>query len=226
MRKTLQDAFEHKDWGRQGVPRSGPGSTLGWTRKLRAAMPGLFERYEARRFLDAPCGDWFWMKEVDLTGIDYFGYDISSSVVAENEKLYGAPDKTFGVLDITSDPLPAADLMLCRDCLFHLQFWLRWEFFDNFVRSDIRYLLLTMNHNLRNKDLKENSSFKNFNPTKPPFSLPQPIEIIHETCEVLPDDIDTNWKVAVRHRSLGPWSRDQIVETLKARDMETPGGQA
>src|SRR3712207_7875432 len=46
---------------------SGRGSELGATESLRSYLPQLFERLNIKTFLDAPCGDWNWMRQVDLS---------------------------------------------------------------------------------------------------------------------------------------------------------------
>lgn len=183
------------------------------TERLRAALPGLFGRYRVKTLIDAPCGDWFWMQAVDLTGITYIGGDISAGLIADNQARFAGPGVEFRHLDITSDPLPAGDLFLCRDCLFHLKFWLRWKFFENFVASANRNLLLTMHHVTENQLVLANGGFKRFNPTAAPFNLPAPLEIIRET----PDDTPKG-----EHRSLGLWSREQVAEALARRSTDTP----
>lgn len=211
MRDNLRSVFETKSWAAiGGAPRSGPGSDMAATARLRAALPGVFNRYGVKTLFDAPCGDWFWMQHVDLTGITYIGADISGELIAENQSRFRAPNLGFRHLDITSDPLPQADLMLCRDCMFHLKFWLRWKVLENFVASNSRYLMLTMHHVAVNSPVKVNGGFQRFNPTMPPFNLPAPLEIIHETA----DQFDgADWD----HRSLGIWSRDQIIDALSRR---------
>ena len=68
MRDNLRAAFETLSWsGKKGAPRSGPGSTLAWTKQLRQAMPRIFDQYGVKTFLGAPCGDWFWMDASDAT---------------------------------------------------------------------------------------------------------------------------------------------------------------
>lgn len=210
MRDNLRSVFEQKSWaGKAGVhPRSGPGSDMASTERLRAALPGLFERYQVKTLIDAPCGDWFWMQAVDLTGITYVGADISGGLIADNQARFARPGVSFRHLDITSDPLPSGDLFLCRDCLFHLKFWLRWKFFEAFAASDNRYLLLTMHHVAENLPVLANGGFKRFNPTRPPFSLPDPLEIISETPDGTPD---------ADARSLGLWSRAQVADALSRR---------
>ena len=218
MRDNLRSVFETKTWaGKAGVhPRSGPGSDMAATERLRAALPGIFARYQIKTFVDAPCGDWFWMQAVDLTGITYIGGDISKDLIDTVATRHSGPAIHFRHLDITSDPLPTSDLFLCRDCLFHLKFWLRWKFLENFAASDSRYLLLTMHHVAENAPVVANGGFKRFNPTKAPFNLAPPLETILETDERQGDD----------QRSLGLWSRRQVADALARRAPEPAGATA
>lgn len=210
MRDDLRAVFESKTWAKPHGkhPRSGSGSTLEATAPLRAALPGIFQRYEVKTFVDAPCGDWFWMQTVDLTGIDYLGGDISSELVAANQAKYARENIRFQHMDITSDPLPKADVFMCRDCLFHLKFGLRWSFFENFVASGSRYLLLTMHHVPLNRGLPENGMFRRFNPRVAPFNLAEPLEEVRETPDGAPED---------ERRSVGLWSREQVAKAVKNR---------
>ena len=62
------------------------------------------------------------MAEVDLGLVRYIGADFLPELIAENLRRYAAPNREFRELDLTAAPLPAADVLLCRDCLVHLSF--------------------------------------------------------------------------------------------------------
>jgi len=203
--------------GRGKSPRSGPGSTLASTNQLRLALPRVFEQYGVKTFLDAPCGDWFWMQHVDLSALTYIGGDISKEVVDTVMAEFAKPGVSFLHLDITSDPLPAADMMLCRDCLMHLKHWLRWKFFENFAASDCKYLMTTVHHVLENQTVKANSGFKHFNPAIAPFNFDPPLELIPESAAELGADILENRVSASEHQSIGIWSRQQVIDALARR---------
>lgn len=213
MRKKLQEVFETKVWrGSAEGGRSGPGSTMEATESIRAALPGVLARYGVGRFLDAPCGDWHWMQTLDLSGIDYTGGDIAAAVVAENEARFAGPGVRFMHLDITSDTLPAADMMMCRDCLFHLKNRFRWEFFRNFAASDIPWLMMTMHHLPGNRPLGAVGQFAAFSPQAAPFHFPPPVEMVHEG-EPPPADITTAEKPWV-FKSMGIWPREAVAEVV------------
>ena len=59
--------------------RSGVGSTIDSTAVVRAELPLALRQLDARVLLDVPCGDFAWMEQVDLTGIEYIGGDIGTS---------------------------------------------------------------------------------------------------------------------------------------------------
>ncbi len=215
MRTDLQEVFEHKDWSRgtEGVSKSGFNASLRSTRRLRQAFPALFADYGIKRFVDAPCGDFFWMQHVDLTGIEYWGLEISKTLNDFNQQ-FTSDTRHFGIADITSDPLPAADLLMVRDCLVHLKFEMRWAFFENFLASNITYLLITSWLRPDNRWVYRNGGEKSFNMTAEPFSFPEPERFILETANKLTEE-DLN-NPETMHRGMGLWHRDAIAVRVAA----------
>lgn len=81
--KTIFDkVYKNREWG-DGESVSGTGSYLESTKHLIRELPFLFSRYGIRSILDIPCGDFNWMKEVNLSGINYIGDFIVEGI---NEK--------------------------------------------------------------------------------------------------------------------------------------------
>ncbi|MEL6798791.1 MAG: class I SAM-dependent methyltransferase [Pseudomonadota bacterium] len=221
MPSNTQTAFERKSWAdtSKGHPRSGPGSTLRRTRRLRRALPGLFRDYGVRTFLDVPCGDWNWMQAVDLSGVDYIGGDISGEVIDTVQHTFAGPGRRFQRIDLANDPLPRADMIMVRECLIHLTDPVRWQVLENIARSDISYLLLTIDLVDENLPLDRDGDHQNFNPMLAPFHFPTPVAVIPETA----DDLDLAvlgaadagpWK---RARAMGLWSAAQIQAVLATR---------
>ncbi len=210
MREDLQKIFEHRDWSRgtEGVSKSGFNASLRSTRRLRAAFPAIFADFQIKRFVDAPCGDFFWMQHVDLTGIEYWGLEISKTLNDFNQQ-FASPTRHFALGDITSDSLPVADLLMVRDCLVHLQFDMRWAFFENFVASKITYLLITSWIRPDNRWVYKNGGEKSFNMMAAPFGFPAPARFILETADTLPEGEAENPETL--HRGMGLWHRDAIA---------------
>ena len=98
-----------KGWGSGGKEtRCGAGSTIASTAHIRPLLRPLFDEYGITSICDAGAGDLNWIRHVDLTGIDYQPFDL----VPRHESVTE--------LDITTEVLPACDLILCRAVLNHL----------------------------------------------------------------------------------------------------------
>jgi hypothetical protein len=157
---------------------SGAGSTLKYTENLRKELPTLVEKFGIKSIIDAPCGDFNWMKEI-LPGlnVNYIGGDIVEPLINNLNSLYANKTTNFSVLDITQDTLPSADLMICRDCLFHLHPDSVKQFFTNFLSSDIKYLLTTthinQNNEFQNVTKLRYGDFKRIDLFSHPYSLPK-----------------------------------------------------
>ncbi|MBN2536778.1 class I SAM-dependent methyltransferase [candidate division WOR-3 bacterium] len=178
---------------------SGPGSSLAQTAAVRRALPGLLKELGCRSLLDAPCGDFFWMRHVDL-GVDYTGGDIVEKLVEENRRRYGRPGRRFVRLDLLRDRLPPADLVLCRDCLVHLSFEHVALALANIRESGNRYLLTTtfIGHD-RNDDILT-GLWRPINLQRPPFNFPEPLRLIDEESPLADQ----------RDKRLGLWKTEAI----------------
>ena len=162
--------------------RSGTGSNLDETAQLRASLPPLLRRLNARRLLDVPCGDFNWMSHVDLSGIEYIGGDIVEPLIETNRERYGSAARRFLKVDVINGPLPQADVILCRDCLVHFSFANIISAFRTMKSSGADYLLTTtfpareVNKNIVDGD------WRPLNLEASPLLLPAPIDVIVEGC--------------------------------------------
>lgn len=194
--------YEVNEWGNDESV-SGPGSTIHYTENIRKKIPQLVNNLGVLVFLDAPCGDYNWFRIIAWeTEITYIGGDIVKPLVARNHSLYGDDNTKFINLDIVHDVLPRADLWLCRDCFLHLSNRDILLAIDNFIRSDIRYLLTSTYPNCdRNHDIPT-GSYRLINLQLPPFSLGEP--------SLLLDDWIEGWPV----RYLALWERGALMNNL------------
>ena len=129
-------------WGTD-ESRSGAGSTLTETASIRDALPGILDQLAIRSLLDIPCGDFNWMRQVNLDGIEYIGADVVHDLVAANNMACGDSKRRFERLDVISDRLPKMDAVLCRDCLVHLSTEDGKRALANIRDSGATYLLAT-----------------------------------------------------------------------------------
>lgn len=159
---------------------SGGGSSPAATRAIRRELPALFRRRGIRSVLDAPCGDFLWMREVVHALDRYVGVDIVPDLVARNASAYGSDAVSFLCADIVSDPLPAADLVLCRDGFIHLPTRLIRGALRNFRATRASCLLLTNDLITEPYHDIPAGSFRRINFRNPPFSFPEPLWILPE----------------------------------------------
>lgn len=120
---------------------SGGGSEMQNTKVIRKELPVLIQKFNIQSILDIPCGDYNWMKSVDLGNAFYIGADIVQPLVKRNKELYNNID--FRLLDLTKDILPKVDLIFVRDCLGHLSNDNVLLALKNCKESGSKYLLAT-----------------------------------------------------------------------------------
>lgn len=163
---------------------SGSGSSLEQTKVIREALPKLIQELGIQSILDVPCGDFNWMKLVDLGNCLYIGADIVKPLVEENNKKYASGRHSFLHLDVTKDELPRVDLVICRDLLVHLSLQDITFALRNFKAAGIRYLLTTTFTHTRpdlNSAIKS-GGWRTVNLQKAPFDFPAPLMMINEHC--------------------------------------------
>ncbi len=151
---------------------SGSGSTLNFTKNIRHHLPKIFTQFNISSVLDAPCGDFNWMQHVlkECDSICYIGGDIVDTLVQENNKKYATNNISFITLDITKNLLPDVDLIIVRDCLFHLSYTDISLFLENLSKSNIEYILTTGHTEVDNIDITT-GSYRDINLFAKPFNF-------------------------------------------------------
>ncbi|MGB8770325.1 MAG: class I SAM-dependent methyltransferase [Candidatus Korobacteraceae bacterium] len=176
---VFSEIYEKKLW-LSGESLSGFGSDLDETAVVRKALPVLLKQIGARTMIDAPCGDFHWMKEVKLELERYIGLDIVPSLISRNQQQYGDGIREFRAQSITQEPLPAVDVILCRDGLVHLPNSDITKAIRNFKKSGSTYLLTTtFTAPRKNRDVFT-SEWRPLNFETPPWNFPKPLMVIDE----------------------------------------------
>lgn len=189
---VFTEIYQRNSWGNE-ESRSGNGSTLERTEPIRAMIPRILGKHGVIRMLDAGCGDFNWMREVDLGAVDYHGVDLVDEMIRQNQARYGSDTRHFSTADIVADTLPAADLIFCRDCLFHLSNSDAMKALENFRRTGARWLLTTTDPTQERNLLIATGSYRPINLCAEPFNFPPPLESV-------PD----------RNRQIGLWDLTQL----------------
>ena len=188
-------------WG--AASASGLGSETDATAALRAELPPLFARLGIASLLDAPCGDAGWINQADL-GVRYFGVDIVPALVEtlQARAAAGEVGGEYQLADITRDPLPRSDAILCRDCLVHLSFANIARAVENFRRSGAAWLITTTFPDWQDNTDCEDGDWRALNFERAPFNWGAPVGLINENCL----EAGGGW----RDKSLGVWRLDRL----------------
>ena len=166
---SLKDKFtnivENNKWcsGGEETP-CGRGSTLRAIEEfnLVEVISDFIKEKEIRSIVDVGCGDFNWMRFVELHGATYLGYDIVKSLVCDNNERYSNLDGTIHFteccgLEYNFTP---ADLLICKDVLFHQELSDVEKFLDQHL-SRFKYALFSHHPDIdnTNRDINNGSSF-------------------------------------------------------------------
>lgn len=204
-RRTPVEIFagyaRNNKWG-DAESLSGKGSNLAATVELRALLPPLLRDLGAASLLDVPCGDFYWMQQVDMTGIRYLGGDIVPDLIAANRARHARDGVAFQEIDLIEGPVPQADVVFVRDCLVHMSNTHAAAALRNIAASGSTWLLTTtFPETGRNTDIAT-GQWRAIDLTKPPFALPSPDRLIAEG--------QAHQKGQAPDKMLGLWRIDRL----------------
>ena len=205
--------FKEKLWGGE-ESFSGLGSTKEATAPLSQELPFVLDFLNIHSILDAPCGDFNWMRNVNLQDVDYIGGDIVSELIERNNALHKSDKRQFIHFDLVKDAIPEVDLVFVRHCFIHFDNSLVLEALRNIVRHSVRYVAISHYNRLapfRGKnidlDVKEanvNDLYRPINFLLPPYNFPAPVYIMPGNAHDLFD-------------TMAFWTREQIVASLEKK---------
>jgi hypothetical protein len=200
-RQVFRDIYRRHHWS-GSESASGAGASLDQTRKLRRSLPVLLRELGVATMLDLPCGDYGWMRTLELPVDRYIGADLLPEVVEPLAAAFGDGRREFRVLDLTRDRLPPADLLFCRDCLVHLSYAGIWRALGNAVGSGIPYILTTTFPRCEANEDIVTGDWRAIDLQRAPFHLPVPIRVLDEGC--------TEGGGVFADKSLGLWRTDDL----------------
>jgi hypothetical protein len=190
-------------WG-ASASTSGLGSEMDATAALRAELPQLFEKLAVTSLLDAPCGDAGWINRANLV-VSIIGVDIVVCLI-EGLQVRSAAGEIKGkyhLADITRDPLPRCDAILCRDALVHLSFANIERAVANFRASGATWLIATTFPEWQTNGDCEDGDWRALNFERAPFNWGTPVELVNENCL----EAGGGWC----DKSLGVWRLAELV---------------
>ena len=177
LKKRFEIIYNQNYWG-DNESISGPGSNKKNSKNITLELRKIIKKYKIKSIVDAPCGDFSWMKKVlHKNKVDYLGVDIVKNLIKENNTKFKNKIIKFENFDILTKRLPKCDLVICRDFLFHLSYLDIKKYFKILKKSKFKYILVS-NHangldkkvNFLNKDIKS-GDFRKINFFDFPFNL-------------------------------------------------------
>ena len=157
--------------------------------------------FKIKSLFDAGCRNRDWISQIDFNSlnIEYYGGEISKDMVSYCNEHY--PEYSISHHDCTTDPFPEVDCILSSEVLIHLSNNDKLMFLKNFIRSQSKFLLMTMHSECDyNDEISLTGPHKDF-PFAPvnwklkPWSFPDPIYTISS-------------------QNLNLWSRDQLKNII------------
>lgn len=129
-------------WGSAETP-CGPGSTLEACRGILDRLPEWIRTHKIRSIADLGCGDFHWMSHLDLSGLQYDGYDVVRFLIERNVAKHGRDNVRFHHADLTEPIVLHADLVILKDVLIHLPTVQALEILGHVISSKPRFLAST-----------------------------------------------------------------------------------
>jgi 2-polyprenyl-3-methyl-5-hydroxy-6-metoxy-1,4-benzoquinol methylase len=201
VRDRFAAIYENELWRlKEGQPSSGAGSSELSAQNVIATLPKVISELRISSLVDIGCGDFTWMKQINLS-CSYTGIDIVPSVVSRNQKEFSTAQRNFMCLDAITEDIPAADAVLCREVLFHLSFSDGMSLIRNVRRSARKFFLATTERATGYNSDIDTGDFRILNLQILPYSFGVPI------LEIADDSVSSGriigvWKV----EDFPPWT--------------------
>ncbi len=174
-KKSNEEVFTHiydtAAWDRESDMKgtSGSGSSPERAKEYIEFLRDFLKTNSIQSVVDLGCGDWQISRLIDWNGIDYLGVDVVTSIIKKNTEQFSASNIHFLQADGIEEPLPHAELLICKDVLQHLPYKDIFSIIPQFQK--FKYCLITNDDDLNaNKDILR-GSYRPLDITKPPFNL-------------------------------------------------------
>jgi len=154
LKEIFQDVYTNWRFGGWPESKSGGGSTMEETEIIRQQIKQIVKDKDIKSVVDAPCGDFNWMKDIVYSFESYTGCDIVPEMIADNQKYANSIIK-FQELDLTQDEIPEADLLITRDIIGHLTLEDGKKVIANILKSKCKYLLTTTWYSLTDENYSQ-----------------------------------------------------------------------
>lgn len=175
IENTFTEIYQIGAWGvnAQGIGHSGCGSTYQNVYPYLQFLENFIKMNNITKVLDVGCGDWTFSQHMNWKNVEYTGIDIVKNVIEKNQASFETENIKFFHHDLTTENLPAAELLICKDVLQHLSNENIIAFFKK--TDDFKHLIITNDvdpnsYSSTNPDIL-NGDHRFLDLTKEPFNI-------------------------------------------------------
>jgi len=146
VEQVFTEIYKDKKWGINfaNMGSSGPGSDLSNVREYMEFLQVFINLNKIQSIMDVGCGDFQFMRHMDLRKVKYTGVDCVKSVVKFNNKEFGSDNISFKYKDLSRHTFDYADLYILKDVLQHLSNEMIYNFLDYITESKLaKYIIIT-----------------------------------------------------------------------------------
>lgn len=99
---------------------SGPGSLAHVNKPFIGFLNDFIVNNRVKSVCDFGCGDWQYMRFVNLSHVEYTGFDVATKVLETNTRTFQRENVKFSRTPTDLAKLPPVDLFLSKDTFMHL----------------------------------------------------------------------------------------------------------
>jgi len=176
--QIFTEIYMRNSWG-SAESVSGISATLSRTESIRQKLPAIIQTLEIQSIIDIGCGDWNWMRQVDLSGVSYLGIDIVEPLIEKLQTQYTSSNIRFQKMDVLTELPETTDLWIVRDICGLYGYDECKQIFHQFLTSESRFLAITTIDGCENQDSLP-GTWRALNLRDAPFNLPEPVCVIDD----------------------------------------------
>jgi len=166
LTSIFENIYENKKWGINfaNMGSSGPGSHISQVKEYMLILQEFLDNNNVKSVIDIGCGDFQFMRHMNLKNVQYTGIDCVEKLIIFNKKHFEKENITFLHRELSEHEFDFAELYLIKDVLQHLSNDIICDFLDYIVIQKLaKYIIIT---NCSNQDF-DNQDVESIGQTRP-----------------------------------------------------------
>jgi hypothetical protein len=167
---------------------SGPGSLESINKPYIEFLESFIQNNKVDKIIDIGCGDFQFMRRVDMGQASYLGFDVATSIVKVNQTKFGNDRLKFCEMPDDFSQIPDCDIFILKDIMIHLDNKYCQKLI-NCIKSKSKYAIFVNNCTNIIEDYNKDINSGDFRPVDvslAPFNLHSAV-VLRYSNEILPD---------------------------------------